>query len=245
MKTSIEITIPILNEESTLYDQIFKVNNYIGQSLQDIGSINIVLADNGSTDRTPEIGRLLAQEFGHVRYLRLDERGVGRALKASWCTSTADIVGYMDLDLATDMRHLRPAFELLISNRQDIVTGSRLAKGAQVIGRSFVRNLTSRAFNLIVKFVFRTSFSDGMCGFKFLKRTHLQSLLDEGAVSDGWFFATEILVVGENLGLRVGDLPVKWTDDANSKVKIGKLTKEYLLAMFVLRKRLRGKSPRC
>lgn len=238
MKPLIEITIPILNEEGSLYEQVHKACYFIEQYLGDVGQIYITLADNGSTDSTPEIARLLTQELENVHYLRLELRGVGRALKASWGQSKADIVGYMDLDLATDLRYLRPALEKLLADQADIVTGSRLAKGARVIGRSPIRNFTSRCFNVIVKMVFKTSFSDGMCGFKFLKRSFLDKLIDAGAQSDGWFFATEILIAAEYLGYRIGDLAVEWTDDPNSKVKIAKLSIEYLKAMQVLRSRL-------
>ena len=236
----IEITIPVLNEEETLERQVRRTRDFIDRRLADLGPITLVIADNGSIDATPAIARTLEKEVAGVRYLRLEERGVGRALKASWGASGARIVGYMDLDLATDLEHLRPALEMLLKGPADIVTGSRLARGARVIGRSPLRSFTSRCFNLIVKGFFRTRFSDGMCGFKFLRREHLPALLEHGAVSDGWFFATEALVVGESLGLEVREIPVTWTDDPNSKVKIGKLTLEYLRAMRVLRKRLRA-----
>jgi glycosyltransferase involved in cell wall biosynthesis len=238
MNTPIEITIPVLNEEGTLAEQVRKTCDYISNNLSDLGPIRIVLADNGSTDRTQEIALELEKTFPGVKYLRLEQRGVGRALKASWSQSTADIVGYMDLDLATDLRHLRPALEALKTNKADIVTGSRLAKGAKVIGRKPLRNVTSFGFNLIVKLVFGTSFSDGMCGFKFLQRSTLDSLMKTGAQSDGWFFATEVLITGEHLKYRVLDIPVTWTDDPNSKVKVIKLTIEYLKAIFALRQRL-------
>lgn len=238
MNQSIEITIPILNEESTLDEQVRKVHQYIQNNLGYLAPITIILADNGSTDTTPDIARSLQQELAGILYLRLEQKGVGRALKASWGQSNAKIVGYMDLDLATDLRYLRPALDKLCADQTDIVTGSRLAKGSLVIGRSLLRNFTSRCFNLIIKTVFRISFSDGMCGFKFLKRSHFKNLRDAGAVSDGWFFATEILIAGEYLGYRIFDLAVEWRDDPNSKVKIGKLAVEYLNAMRLLRRRL-------
>lgn len=238
MKNSIEITIPILNEEATLAFQVRKMHSYIQENLRDIGPITIILADNGSTDSTPDIARKLSIELSSVNYLRLEKRGVGLALKSSWGGSTADIVGYMDLDLATDLSHLRPALKSLILKEADIVTGSRLAKGAKVIGRTPLRNLTSACFNYIVKLIFRTSFSDGMCGFKFLQRKILPHLMNCGAQSDGWFFATEVLVTGEHLKYKVLDLPVTWTDDPNSKVKIVKLSLEYLKAMIALRERI-------
>jgi glycosyltransferase involved in cell wall biosynthesis len=237
MKT-IEITIPILNEEATLLGQVGKAIDFIGENLQGVGGVTLVLADNGSTDKTPEIAQVLAAGSPYIEYLRLDQRGVGRALKMSWGRSHADVVGYMDLDLATDLGHLRPALEAILSKEADIVTGSRLAKGAKVIGRKPLRGFTSLCFNAMLKLIFKTSFSDGMCGFKFLKRSLLEEVLATGARSDGWFFATEILIVGEYLDYKVTDLPVVWTDDPSSKVSVAKLAMEYLRAMMVLRKRL-------
>lgn len=240
MTNTIEITIPILNEEDTLEAQVNKARDYIQENLQHLGNITIVLADNGSTDNTPGIGSRLAEQFSDVTFLRLEKRGVGLALKSSWGRSNADIVGYMDLDLATDLSHLQPALSSLISDQADIVTGSRLARGAKVIGRTPLRNFTSLCFNQLIKVFFRTSFTDGMCGFKFLKREILPRLMETGAQADGWFFATEVLVTGEHLKYRVFDLPVTWTDDPNSKVKIVKLTVEYLKAMNLLRKKLKN-----
>ena len=236
----IEITIPVLNEEATISEKIRELHNYIENHLQDIGTISIIIADNGSTDTTEGKAHALTNELSRIEYIRLGQRGVGRALKASWTKSNADIIGYMDLDLATDLKFIRPALDAL--SCADIVTGSRLASGAKVIGRSRLRNFTSVCFNMLVKRVFQTSFSDGMCGFKFLKRKILEDLMSTGAQSDGWFFATELLVVGEHLNYRVADLPVTWTDDPNSKVKIVKLSMEYIKQIIQLKKTLKESS---
>lgn len=234
----IEITIPVLDEEPTLEAQVRKIRQYLDTNLAHLGTISLVLADNGSMDTTPEIARRLEAELPGIRHLRLEQRGVGRALKASWGASTADVVGYMDLDLATDLKHLRDALTPLVNNTADVVTGSRLAKGAVVRGRSLKREITSRIFNTLVKMYFRTSFTDGMCGFKFLRREVFSLVRSAGAESDGWFFATEVLTTADYLGLRVLDLPVEWTDDPNSKVKIARLSLEYLKAMQTLKGRL-------
>ena len=234
----IEITIPILNEEDTLYDNIKLVIKYIKNNLSEYQPISIILADNGSTDKTQDIAIKLSNEFKNVKYIRLNQRGVGRALKKSWTQSNADIIGYMDLDLATDLKYLKHAFDILINDKADILSGSRLKTGANVIGRTALRSFTSKAFNLIVKLIFNTSHSDGMCGFKFLQKNIFNNLLNTGAQSDGWFFSTELLITSEYLGYRVYDLPVTWTDDQNSKVKIIKLAIEYLKAMIILHNKL-------
>lgn len=234
--SSIEITIPVLNEEGTIGRQVRFAREYFDANLTDLGQIELVIADNGSDDGTQAICEHLVEDLAGVRYLRLGDRGVGLALKASWSQSEADIVGYMDLDLATDLAHLREALSPLVKGEVDIVTGSRLLPQSKVVNRSPVRALVSRVFNAILSAYLGVRFSDGMCGFKFLQRRHLAGLRDLGAKSDGWFFATELLVCAEASGLRLLDLPVTWTDDPNSKAKIGKLAVEYMRAMRALRK---------
>ena len=234
----IEVTIPVLNEEETLDKQVRTASAYLINELSDLGDLSLVIADNGSTDATSEIANKLASELPNVKAISVGERGVGRALKASWTQSSAEIVGYMDLDLATDLKHLRSALVPLIDNKADVVTGTRLASGSKVIGRPFVRAVTTRVFNFLLKIYMGANFSDGMCGFKFLRRENLAKIMDTGAQSNGWFFATEMLCCAQHLSLRTIDLPVTWTDDPNSKVKIGKLALEYIKAMQSLKKQL-------
>ncbi|MEL6143305.1 MAG: glycosyltransferase, partial [Bacteroidota bacterium] len=93
-------------------------------------------------------------------------------------------------------------------------------------------------FNWILRFYLETKFSDGMCGFKFLRRSILPTLMENGAENDGWFFSTELLAVAEWHNYRLFELPVKWTDDAgSSKVNIPRLARRYLASMQVLKKR--------
>jgi glycosyltransferase involved in cell wall biosynthesis len=175
------------------------------------------------------------EESDKVRYLRVGARGVGLALKTSWGNSQADIVGYMDLDLATDLSHLPEALAALRGGA-DIVYGSRLHRHSVVRGRSLKRTTVSKIFNLILRTYLGAKFSDGMCGFKFLRRPVFETVRAHGAQSDGWFFSTELLYVGQKLGFRLHELPVRWTDDPDSRVRIARLSIEYLKAMRRLKR---------
>jgi len=232
-----DVTIPVLNEEETLERQVRLVHAFLSEHYAD-KQWRIVVADNGSTDRTGQIAHGLEQTLPGIFWLRLPEKGVGLALKTSWLSSEADMVGYMDLDLATNLRHFIQAYNAIDTEGFDVVYGSRLHKKSRVIGRTVKREITSRMFNRIVGGYLGTHFSDGMCGFKWLKRKHVQKLIDGGAESKGWFFSTELLAVAEWQGLKLCELPVTWTDDAaNSKVNIPRLARQYLQAMAVLKKR--------
>jgi hypothetical protein len=100
----------------------------------------------------------------------------------------------------------------------DIGTGSRLMKGANT-ERSVKREFISRTYNLMVKGMFFTRFSDAQCGFKAVTREVVNVLLPH--IEDNvWFFDSELLIIGEKSGYRIFDVPVKWIEDLDTRVKI-------------------------
>lgn len=227
-----DVTIPVLNEAATLQQQVAALHSFLLQHFPDRNRWSIVIADNGSTDATRDIATSLAKEIPEVRLVMVPKRGVGLALKTSWTQSQADIVGYMDLDLATDLGTFPKTIQLLENGAADIVYASRLHPESQVIGRTLKREISSRVFNFILRQYLGVQFSDGMCGFKFLRRDVLKNLMAGGAQNDGWFFSTELLTVAEWQKLNLFELPVKWTDDAgSSKVKVIPLAMRYLKSM--------------
>ncbi len=233
-----DITIPVLNEEETLRQNVEALRSFLLANFPDTEQWRIVIADNGSTDQTPVITQALERDYpDQVVGILIPRKGVGLALKTSWSKSNADIVGYMDLDLATDLPHFLEAYHALAKEDYDIVYGTRLHPKAKVIGRTWKREISSRGFNQILKLYLGVGFSDGMCGFKFLKRPLFPSLFRYGAQNDGWFFSTELLTVGEWLNYKLYELPVKWTDDGSSKVKIIPLAKKYLKSMYELKEK--------
>ncbi len=232
-----DITIPVLNEEATLEQQVRILHQFLQQHFLEGGQWKIVIADNGSTDHTLEIAKELTEEFDEVTFVRVPEKGVGLALKTSWSQSEADIIGYMDLDLATDLSHFLEVYRAIAEEGYDIVYGSRLHPKSKVINRPFKREVSSRVFNFLLQAYLGVKFSDGMCGFKFLRRDRYKQLFQGGAQNNGWFFSTELLTVAEWQNLKIYELPVTWTDDvSSSKVKIIPLAKRYLQAMRELKK---------
>lgn len=233
-----DVTIPVLNEEPTLERQVKILHTFLKTHFPVEGQWQIVIADNGSTDHTFEIAERLSQEIPEIKVVKVPRRGVGLALKTSWGQSQADIVGYMDLDLATDLSHFLETYQAIANQDYDIVYATRLHAKSRVIGRSLKREVASRSFNFLLKAYLGIHFSDGMCGFKFLKRGIYSKLYENGAQNDGWFFSTELLTVSEWLGLSIYELPVTWTDDVtSSRVKIIPLAKRYLQDMKNLKQK--------
>lgn len=213
---TVEVTVPVYNEERLLASSIERLHRYLGEHLPFRWSI--VVVDNASTDRTAEIAADLAGRLHGVRLVRLDEKGKGRAVRATWSVSDADVVCYLDLDLSTDLGALLPLLAPLVSGHSDLAVGSRLSSGSAV-ARGPKRELISRCYNLLLRLVFAVRFRDAQCGFKAARTGVVQRLLP--AVEDEtWFFDTELLLLAERNGLRVHEVPVDWVDDPDSRVDV-------------------------
>lgn len=236
---TINIIVPVLNEEMTIVDKISELIVFLDNS-QLKRKFKVTIIDNGSTDNTQNLAQELTLKYkDKVFYRKLSEKGVGLAFRVGIKECTDDIVGYMDLDLATDIIHLEEVYTVFQGTENKIVVGSRLLKNSRVIGRSFIRNITSNALNWILKICLKVKFSDAMCGFKFYRREVALDLVNICSENNGWFYCAEMMIRAEWKNIKIYELPVKWTDDPNSKVKIGKLTLQYLKEIFKLYKEKR------
>ncbi|MFD7527870.1 glycosyltransferase [Streptomyces sp. NPDC059849] len=178
----------------------------------------ITIADNASTDSTPQIAARLAAELPEAQWLRLTEKGRGRALRTAWSLSPAPVLAYMDVDLSTELTALLPLVAPLLSGHSDIAIGTRLAPGSRVV-RGPKREITSRCYNVLLRCVLAVRFSDAQCGFKAVRRDVAEQLLPLIQDSE-WFFDTELLVIAERAGLRIHEVPVDWVDDPDTRVDI-------------------------
>jgi glycosyltransferase involved in cell wall biosynthesis len=212
----VEIVVPVYNEAAQLAERITALRTFLDESFPFRTLVTVV--DNASTDDTSRVAAELAGRLRGVAALRLPRKGRGYALREAWSTSAAPVVAYMDVDLSTSLPALLPLVAPLLSGHRDVAIGSRLARGAHVV-RGPKRELISRAYNLLLKLTLRGHFSDAQCGFKALRRDAAQKLLPL-VEDDEWFFDTELLVTADRLGLRIGEVPVDWVDDPDSRVKI-------------------------
>ncbi|HEY3758633.1 MAG TPA: dolichyl-phosphate beta-glucosyltransferase [Solirubrobacteraceae bacterium] len=213
---AVQIVVPVYNEQRVLQASVRRLHDYLTQQFN--VAFEITIADNASTDATLKIARALARAIPEVRVLRLERKGRGRALRAAWSRSKADVLAYMDVDLSTDLRALPALLAPLLEERADLAIGSRLAAGAQVT-RGIKRELISRGYNLLLRASLGVGFSDAQCGFKAARREAVQALLAE-VEDDGWFFDTELLYRAERRGLSIHEVPVHWVDDPDSRVAI-------------------------
>ena len=230
MSATVDIVIPVFNEEQALPRSIVILADFLKANLRN--PWQIVIADNASTDKTQSVSEMLCERYSGINYIHIPQKGRGHALKAAWLDSTADIVSYMDVDLATDLAH----FPQLVESLQEgyhVAIGSRLSKGSKV-SRSIKREVVSRGYNMLIKSMFFTPFQDAQCGFKALTRQTAKAIVPY-IKNNNWFFDTELLIIAAKRGYRIKQLPVKWDDDPTSTVNVARTATEDIKGLLRLR----------
>jgi glycosyltransferase involved in cell wall biosynthesis len=212
----VDVVLPVYNEEHVLERSVRTLHLFLTDNLPH--EWRILIADNGSKDRTQEIAKRLADELEGVEMMHIPEAGRGRALTKAWLSSDADVLSYMDIDLSTDLGAFPKLVSAVADQGYDVAAGTRLGSGSETT-RSLKREVLSRGFVLMINTLMGTKLRDTQCGFKAIGRECARQLLP--LVQDpGWFWDTELLLLAAKGGWRVTFIPVRWLEDTDSRVKI-------------------------
>jgi uncharacterized protein (TIRG00374 family) len=214
----VSVVLPAYDEEETLERTLGKTLETLAGFLPE-GAFEVIIAEDGCTDRTPDIADRLARDDDRVRHLHSAERlGRGKALQRAFERADGDVVAYLDTDLATDMRHLEELIESVRTGDADIATGSRWIPGHEA-DRPMNRSIPSRGFNVLARLVLRSTLRDHQCGFKAFDREALLAILED-VEDDHWFWDTEVLVRAQRAGHDVQEFPVEWTPKDDTSVDL-------------------------
>ncbi|MFC4047481.1 glycosyltransferase [Dactylosporangium siamense] len=212
----LDLVVPVYNEETDLAPCVRRLHANLTATFP--YPFRITVADNGSTDGTLHVAHTLAGELSGIGVLHVAEKGRGRALRAAWTASHAQVLAYTDVDLSTDLAALLPLVAPLLSGHSDVSIGTRLTGGARVV-RGAKRECISRCYNLILHSALHADFSDAQCGFKAIRKDVADQVLP--LIQDtGFFFDTELLILAQRAGLRIHEVPVDWVDDPDTRVDI-------------------------
>ncbi len=215
----LDILVPVHNEERILAASIARLDEWLDDWAHEGGpSSRISIVDNASTDDTWPRAVEFAHTHARIRAVHLGLQGRGRALRQVWSTSDADVLVYMDVDLSTGLDALPALVAPLLSGHSQVAIGSRLSRDSRV-RRGSKREVISRSYNAILHVTLGTHFSDAQCGFKAIRWDAAHQLLP-WVRDDRWFFDTELLILAEQAGLRIAEVPVDWIDDPDSRVAI-------------------------
>lgn len=235
---TINILFPVLNERLRLQNGIDKTMDYLRENVDIPYSLTIL--DNGSEDETPEIGKELSRKYPEVSYVRVGERGVGVAFRKGIELNESTLVGYMDIDLSTDIKYLGKTIRMF-QEKPDLeyVNGSRFSKDSDTKGRKWYRKITSMGLVFLLKAIFHMKATDAVCGFTFLRKETADRLVAACGNDNGWFYTIEFLLRAERMGVVIYDMPVEWQEDYNTTVKVWKTIKNYLVQIGRLHKAFR------
>ncbi len=216
-KYLVEVALPVYNEEQELKENTLKLYGYLNSELRGSG-FSITIADNASTDKTPLIGKQLAAQYKNIHFIRLEEKGRGRAIKKVWLESNAQILAYMDIDLSTSLDSFKKIITAISEKGYDVAIGSRLLPQSKIYKRPLQREILSRGLNIIIKIFFQIKFSDAQCGFKAISAKY-KNILSE--IKDNeWFFDSELLIIADKKKLKIYEEPVVWIDNPGSTVRV-------------------------
>ena len=230
---TVDLVIPVYNEEHVLAQSVERVLAWCDKHPEH--QWRVVVANNASTDGTLEVARSLeAKHPGRVGVQHIPVKGRGIALRITWLTSEADVMAYMDVDLSTDLDHIPELVDPIARGDVDLAFGTRLHPLSQT-ERSLKREITSRGYITILKLA-GLKVTDAQCGFKAISREAARALLP--LVQDTqWFWDTELLWVAQANGYRMAEVPVRWDEDPDTRVKIIKTATDDLKGIWRLKRR--------
>lgn len=204
------IIIPIHNEEKYLKEFLFDLID----KLKSFRDYEIILVENGSTDKTRRLARQICDQRKQVRMLNLPEGNYGLAVKKGFLSAKGDCLVLFDLDYY-DVGFMKNAFKKL--SQADAVVGTKTGKGSRD-QRSFLRRLISFGFTSILKIFFNLKISDTH-GIKVLDRKKFIPLIKKCLMTKE-VFDTELLIRGQYEGLNLSEIGVKVEEKRQSRTSI-------------------------
>ena len=206
----LSVVIPAYNEEQRILPTVKKIHSLLSKQKHDF---EIIVVDDGSTDRTKQVVEELGLAFTRV-VRQPGNTGKGAAVQRGIMESVKEWILFSDADLSTPIEELGKFLSL--TKEADIIIGSRNLKGSKIqVKQPFLRSSLGKAFPKIVSLILTMPIKDTQCGFKlFHKRTkHLFSPL----LTKGYAFDVEVLYKAMLSGYRIKEVPVIWRNDGRSK----------------------------
>lgn len=230
------IIIPAYNEEKDLQTAIEAARGYLDD--RDVGG-EVLVVDDGSADDTRAIAEHAAQGDDRVRALGYEEnRGKGHAVRYGVVRAEGDAIVFLDADLATPVEETDGLLEA-IAGGADVVVGTRVHPEACIERpQPWLRRFMGARFRWLARMMLGLRASDITCGFKGFTREAAHAVFDRATV-DGWAFDAELLVIAQRLGLTIVEVPVRWSDSRDSRVRPFANAAESWRALLAIRRRLR------
>jgi dolichyl-phosphate beta-glucosyltransferase len=183
--------------------------------------VEAIVIDDGSIDRTAELIRSFEGLPGRLSLIRLPvNRGKGAAVKAGMLAARGDRALMTDADMSTPLDDI-VSLAAALDSGCDLAIGSRALPDSQVlVHQPHLRELMGKAFNLLLRLVTQIPWRDTQCGFKLFRLETTRALFEAQKI-EGFAFDAEICVRARHLGLKLAEVPVRWSNDPATHVRLG------------------------
>jgi dolichyl-phosphate beta-glucosyltransferase len=221
-KHTLSIVVPAYNEARRLH-HLFEALEHDADRIAENARFRlaeVIIVDDGSTDTTAELLDAYAGLDGRLRVIHLPRnQGKGAAVREGILAAGGTFGLVTDVDLSTPLEDL-PTLAADLDRGIDIAIGSRAMPGSLVLVRQAAyRELMGKMFNLALRLLTRLPFRDTQCGFKLFRLETTRVLFEHQRVR-GFAYDAEICVLARQLGLRVAELPVRWTNHPDTRVRL-------------------------
>ncbi|HEV8587368.1 MAG TPA: dolichyl-phosphate beta-glucosyltransferase [Pyrinomonadaceae bacterium] len=222
MPPDLTIVVPAYNESARVGRTLQTILDYLNSTCD---SSELIVVDDGSTDDTTAVAEKAIEQPGAVaaRVIRYPgNRGKGYAVRTGLLAASADRALFSDADLSTPITETPKLTNPIRDGECDLAFGSR-ALDRTLIGvhQPWRREQGGRVFNLLVRIATGLPYWDTQCGFKAFRMSVCRPLI-EAAQIDRFGFDVELIYLAHLAGLRLREVPVRWSHNADSKVSVAR-----------------------
>ena len=239
----LSIVIPAYNEEQRLPKTLDSIFSYVKSRPY---LVEIIVVDDGSSDQTAEVVITCRQKYPELRLLsNTQNRGKGFSVRHGMLEARGEIALFSDADLSTPIEEADKLLAAVRENGYDAAIGSRAIDRSLIeVHQSLIREQAGILFNRLVRWLMGIEFSDTQCGFKAFRRQRTRIIFEQQRI-ERFGFDPEILFLAKRNGLRVAEVPVRWSHDAGTKVNVASDGIRMFLDLLLIRwNAVRGYYPR-
>ncbi len=234
----LSIIIPSFNEELRLPATLEKIARYIERESR---STEVIVVDDGSTDRTAEVAESFRGKFSQLRDLANGtNRGKGYSVRHGSLEARGEMVLFTDADLSSPIEEAGKLFAALKDH--DVAIGSRAVDRRLIeVRQSIFREFAGIVFNKMVRIVLRLPFVDTQCGFKAFRRERCRVIFEQQTI-ERFGFDPVLVYLARHHGLSTVEVPVRWAHSPATKVSMVRDSVQMFLDVMIIRwNALRGR----
>jgi dolichyl-phosphate beta-glucosyltransferase len=227
----LSIIIPAHNEENRLPNTLEQVFRFLEQQSY---SSEVLVVENGSSDRTYEIAREFTSRHPNLIVIRNDLRGKGLAIRRGVWEAHGQYLFLCDADLSMPVEEINKFIPPQLDH-PDIAIASREAPGSTRHNEPYYRHLTGRVFNTLIRLLVLPGLQDTQCGFKCIRAEVARDIFPYQSLT-GWAFDVELLYIARHHGYRILEIPIQWYFNADSKISVFRDSLRMFLDLLLIRR---------